>query len=130
MTTRTIAPVRRHPWTLAGVFLVALAALTAWALIGTTTAKATHVDPIQGPNNPQTSNCPAGTTGFKLEPVQDGTFSDGTLTVTIDERNTSQGEVFDFTSNLPIAVVFVKGGPFGNEYVYNPPVTADTARFT
>jgi hypothetical protein len=73
---------------------------------------------------------PEGTswTEFKVEPVDDGTFSDGTLTVTIDVTETDDGPVFDWTSNIGVDAVFVKGGPGGLLYVYDPPAesTADT----
>ena len=73
---------------------------------------------------------PEGTTWIelKVEPVGDGTFSDGTLTVTIDVRNTADGPVFDWTSNIGVDAVFVKGGPNGLLYVYDPPAesTGDT----
>jgi LPXTG-motif cell wall-anchored protein len=65
---------------------------------------------------------------FKVEPVEDGTFSDGTLTVTIDVRDTDDGPVFDWTSNIGVDAVLVKGGPGGLLYVYDPPAesTGDT----
>jgi len=65
---------------------------------------------------------------FKVEPVKDGTFSDGTLTVTIDVNETEDGPVFDWTSNIGVDAVFVKGGPGGLLYVYDPPEesTGDT----
>src|SRR3990172_11780513 len=63
---------------------------------------------------------------LKIQPVADGTYSDGTLTVTIDVRDTAGGPVFDWTSNIPIGTVFVKGGPNGNLYTYTPPFTSDT----
>jgi hypothetical protein len=73
---------------------------------------------------------PEGTTWieFKVEPVVDGTFSDGTLTVTIDVRETADGPVLDWTSNIGVDAVFVKGGPNGLLYVYDPPAesTGDT----
>jgi hypothetical protein len=73
---------------------------------------------------------PAGATWteFKIEPVEDGEFSDGTLTVTIDVRDTDDGPVFDWTSNIGVDAVFVKGGPGGLLYVYDPPAesTGDT----
>ena len=67
-------------------------------------------------------------TEFKVEPVEDGTFSDGTLTVTIDVTETDDGPTFDWTSNIGVDAVFVKGGPGGLLYVYDPPEesTADT----
>lgn len=58
---------------------------------------------------------------FKVEPAADGTFTDGTLTVTIDVRETDDGPVLDWTSNVGVDAVFVKGGPGGLLYVYDPP---------
>ena len=89
--------------------IVAIA--TVLALVGlflkTGLARATHVDPIFVPGN---ASCPAGTIELKVEPVADGTYSDGTLTVTIDVRDTPDGQVFDFTANIGIDAVVVKGG--------------------
>ena len=68
----------------------------------------------------------ASWTEFKVEPVEDGTFSDGTLTVTIDVTDTEDGPVFDWTSNIGVDAVFVKGGPGGLLYVYDPEATGDT----
>jgi LPXTG-motif cell wall-anchored protein len=71
---------------------------------------------------------PAGTTWteHKVEPVVDGTFGDGTLSVTIEVRDTDDGPVFDWTSNIGVDAVFVKGGPGGLLYVYDPESTGDT----
>jgi hypothetical protein len=73
---------------------------------------------------------PEGTswTELKVEPVEDGTFSDGTLTVTIDVTETDDGPAFDWMSNIGVDAVFVKGGPGGLLYVYDPPAesTGDT----
>ena len=65
---------------------------------------------------------------LKVDPVEDGTFTDGTLTVTIDVRDTDDGPVFYWTSNIGVDAVFVKGGPGGLLYVYDPPAesTGDT----
>ena len=67
-----------------------------------------------------------GTTTLKVEPVADGTFTDGTLTVTIDVRTTAGGQVFDWTSNIGVDQVIVKGGNASNVYTYNPESTGDT----
>jgi LPXTG-motif cell wall-anchored protein len=67
---------------------------------------------------------PAGTswTELKVEPVTDGTFGDGVLSVTVDVRDTADGPVFDWTSNIGVDAVFVKGGPIGGTlYLYDPP---------
>jgi LPXTG-motif cell wall-anchored protein len=70
----------------------------------------------------------ASWTEFKVEPVESGTFTDGTLSVTITVTDTDDGPVFDWTSNIGVDAVFVKGGPGGLLYVYDPPAesTGDT----
>jgi hypothetical protein len=77
------------------------------------TAGATHVTPTQVSGN---ATCPAGTTELKVEPVESGTFTDGTLTVTL----VVTGDTFSFTSNIGVDVVIVKGGPNSNVYDYRP----------
>jgi hypothetical protein len=104
---------------------VAITAVTV-ALVVAATAFGTHVTPTFTAGNPTCSDLSPGTTELKVEPVADGTFSDGTLTVTIDVRNTADGQVFDWTSNIGVDSVFVKGGPGGNLYVYDPESTGDT----
>ena len=88
-------------------------------------ASASHVDPVPGPGNPQENSCPDGTVGFKVDPVTSGTKTDGALSVVITTHTTAAGPTFDFTSNLPIAVAFVKGGTVSNRYDYSPSVKAD-----
>ena len=83
----------------------------------------THVSPTEVPGN---ARCPEGLTELKVEPVADGTFTDDTLTVTIDVRDTAEGQVFDWTSNIGVDVVIVKGGPNSNVYTYDPESTGDT----
>ncbi|MCS7006481.1 MAG: DUF11 domain-containing protein [Gaiellaceae bacterium] len=95
-------------------------------LLVATFASASRVEPVPGPTNPQTRDCPTGSVGWKYEPVESGTVGDGTLSVTVTVNDTSAGETFDFSSNLPIVTVFVKGGPVSNKYVYDPAVTSDT----
>jgi hypothetical protein len=89
-------------------------------------ATATHVEPVEFPDNPTCSTLAPGTIELKVEPVADGTYSDGTLTVTIDVRDTADGQVFDFTSNLGLDAVFAKGSNTGNLYSYDPEETEDT----
>jgi LPXTG-motif cell wall-anchored protein len=76
------------------------------------------------------SLAPAGTSWIelKVDPVVDGTFTDGVLTVTVDVSDTPDGPVFDWTSNIGVDAVFVKGGPNGTLYLYDPPAesTGDT----
>jgi LPXTG-motif cell wall-anchored protein len=86
----------------------------------------THVDPTQESGNVP---CPEGLTDLKVGnggPPVDGTFTDGTLEVTIDVRDTADGQVFDWTSNIGVDIVIVKGGPNSNVYTYDPESTGDT----
>jgi hypothetical protein len=108
--------------TAAGLIAVTAATLLmmAWAIFPTT-AFATHVAPVQKTGNPTCGTLAPGTIELKVEPVADGTFSDGTLTVTIDVRDTPDGQVFDFTSNIGLDAVFAKGSNTGNLYTYDPP---------
>jgi LPXTG-motif cell wall-anchored protein len=65
---------------------------------------------------------------LKVEPVDDGTFTDGTLTVTIEVTETEDDGaalVFNWTSNIGVDAVFVKGGPGGLLYLYDES-TGDT----
>ena len=110
--------------TLRRALVVGLAALAAaLGLFTVLPASATHVSPVTVQGN---APCPADMTELKIEPVTDGTFSDGTLTVTIDVRDTALGQVFDWTSNIGVDVVIVKGGNASNVYTYNPEATSDT----
>jgi hypothetical protein len=115
--------------TTAGLIAVTAATLLmmAWAIFPTT-AFATHVPPVQVDGNPTCGELSDGEVELKVEPVADGTFTDGTLTVTIDVRETADGPVFDWTSNIGVDAVFAKGGPTGNLYLYDPPTeaTSDT----
>jgi LPXTG-motif cell wall-anchored protein len=67
-------------------------------------------------------------TEVKVEPVEDGTFGDGMLEVTIEITETDDGDpvVFNWTSNIGVDAVFVKGGDNGLLYVYDPESTGDT----
>ncbi|MFP5333100.1 MAG: hypothetical protein ACLGHX_12180 [Acidimicrobiia bacterium] len=63
---------------------------------------------------------------LKVDPNADGVYSDGTLTVTIS--NTTNDKSFDWSSNIGVDGVLVKGGNAGNHfYRYDPPneVTGD-----
>ena len=101
---------------------VALASIViAVVLFATVSALANHVDPDFEASNPP---CPAGTRTLKMEPVADGTLSDGTLTVTVAVNESAQ--TFDWTSNIGVDAVIAKGGPDGNVYTYNPESTGDT----
>jgi hypothetical protein len=115
---------RRDRVTVRRSLVIGLAAIAgAVGLFTVLPASATHVTPTTQPGNVA---CPAGLTELKVEPVADGTFTDGTLTVTIDVRTTADGEVFDWTSNIGVDVVIVKGGPNSNVYTYVGESTGDT----
>lgn len=103
---------------------------SAGALVSVTAGAATaaSVDPIfKAGNVTCTDVMGPGFIELKVEPVADGTYSDGTLTVSVDEYDTASGEAFDFTANIPVQGVVVKGGPNANFYDYRPAgVLADT----
>jgi hypothetical protein len=89
-----------------------------------TTVVATHVEPETHDGNPTCSDYePEGMnwTEFKIEPVLDGNYSDGTLNVTLS----IDGKLLDWESDIGIVAVVVKGGPGANLYEYNPAATAD-----
>ena len=56
---------------------------------------------------------------LKVDPVEDGQYSDEYLVVTVHQRSTEEGPVFDWTSNANLEAIFVKGGPRGNFYDYS-----------
>lgn len=68
---------------------------------------------------------------LKIEPVVSGTyplFPGSSDSITITVSSTASGPVVAFSSTIPIDAVFVKGGPDGNLYRYDPPteVSSDT----
>jgi hypothetical protein len=100
--------------TLRRALVIGLAALAAaLGLFTVLPASAASVIPTQESGN---ARCPAGTTELKVEPVESGTFTDGTLTVTL----VVTGATFDWTSNIGVDVVIVKGGNVSNVYDYRP----------
>src|SRR5215216_4604408 len=93
------------------ILSVAAILLVISVIFANTLVRAASVTPVVVPGNPSCQDQFPGTTELKIEPVADGTYSDGTLTVTIDVRDTASGQVFDFTANMGIDGVIVKGGP-------------------
>lgn len=87
-------------------------------------ARATHVDPVQVSGNATCSDLVTGTNELKIEPPASGTYpdDDGPLEVTITVDATTSS--FSWSSNIGVDAVFVKGGPGGNLYVYDPPAEA------
>jgi len=88
-------------------------------------AGATDVTPIYIAGNP---NCVelGYDYGFKIDPPNAGTYSiDGINSVTV---TTPDGIYFDWSSDLGIDAVIVKGGPNANLFIYDPPAerTSDT----
>jgi hypothetical protein len=88
-------------------------------------AWATHVDPAPIEGNASCGELGDGAFDFeiKVEPVVDGTYGP----VTIDVRDTADGQVFDWSSSIAVDAVFAKGGAVGgNLYEYSPPALSDT----
>jgi hypothetical protein len=80
--------------------------------------------------NPTCADFNAGWIQVKVEPPGNGTFGDGTLSVTITNFQNSSGGTpgsFDWSSNIGVDAVFVKAGSDKhNLYVYDPESTGDT----
>lgn len=88
-------------------------------------ADATHVTPTFVSGNPV---CSAGSAFLKVEGPNFLT-TDGTLSVTLNptfDANSNPGVPIDWTSNLPVQEVIVKGGPNANVYNYGTGETSDT----
>jgi hypothetical protein len=120
--------------------LAALSALGLTFSLMVGPALATHVTPIAiNSGNPTCEDFEEqygdgqDWTEFKLQDdskeggpnnLQDGTYSDGTLTVTIDNFD---GTSFDWSSNIGVDAVFVKAGnDKHNLYLYDPESLGDT----
>jgi hypothetical protein len=110
-----------------GVLTVAMLAGTA----GAVSAASVTPTPIND-GNPTCGDFDAGWTEFKLEggTLGNGTFTDGTLEVTISNfQNSNAGAPgsFDWSSNIGVDAVFVKAGnDKHNLFVYDPESTGDT----
>jgi hypothetical protein len=128
---------RRSRRTKVGALLTLASLLVTAALFAATPARAEagdpsgieNIQPVEVGGNPTCGDLQSGTFELKADDSPgDGTYSDGVLTVTVDVRDTADGPVFDWTSNIGVDLIFVKGGTLGNSYVYDPPdeATADT----
>lgn len=86
------------------------------------------VAPTVETGNPSCGDIGAGTRELKVEPPVDGTYTDGTLTVTLNFTPDSpqQPISFNWVANIGVDAVIVKGGPDSNVYTYNPEATSDT----
>lgn len=94
----------------------AASTLAATVLVMGPWASAAHVAPERFTGNRTCEQHAAGSTELKIEPVANGSYGDGTLTVTLTNVNKS----FNWSSNIPVAVVIVKGGSDSNIYNYQP----------
>jgi uncharacterized repeat protein (TIGR01451 family) len=97
-----------------------------------------NVQPTLVPGNPTCQTLTGSANELKIEPPElgNGTFTEGELEVTISGFNDPEG-YFDWTSNLGIDAVFVKGGPGGDLYEYDgatgdtnlhPPINGNTGK--
>ncbi len=91
--------------------------------------QATHVTPtpVQGQTSCAAFNLAWSELKLENTELANGTHTDGTLLVTIANFT---GKTFDWSSNVGVDAVFVKGGPEGNLYVYDPPASEDTGLTT
>jgi hypothetical protein len=64
---------------------------------------------------------------FAISQVQPGTFTTGSLTITLDVYEVDRRPVVDWQANQPLDAVYVAGGRGGNLYQYNPPGPAATS---
>lgn len=119
----------RHTSTRRRVAIVVAAMAGAAGLFVALPASAQSNDGEVVPGNPGCADiAPEGEIWIesKVEPPEDGEFSDGTLTVNVDVRDTDDGQVFDWDSNIGVDAVIVKGGPNANVYLYDPESMGDT----
>lgn len=65
-------------------------------------------------------------TEFKVEPVLSGNYTNGTLSVTLTVVDTASGPTVNWSSNIGVDAVVVKGGPGGNLYTYPGESTSGT----
>jgi hypothetical protein len=101
---------------------LALAALV--ALPGVTSA--TTVTPTLVADNPKCSDLNPAWSSVKADPPNDGVYTDGTLSANVSKN---AGAV-DWSSNMPIDAVIIKGGDNANVYYYTPNASSDTGLVT
>src|SRR5690606_29552908 len=65
-------------------------------------------------------------TELKVDPPDNGEHSDGTLTVQLTIIDGEDGELLEWSSNIGVDAVIVKGGPNANAYFYDPEATEDS----
>lgn len=89
----------------------------------------THVNPQYIDYNAKCSDlAPDGVEWdeLKVGPVEDGSYSQGSLTVTLDVEQGDDADVMAWSANMGVDGVFVKGGPGGHFYHYGSNATSDT----
>jgi hypothetical protein len=106
-----------------GLILGAAGLMLVFAAVVSSTprARATHVDPEFVDGNPDCDDLgfdEAEYDELKADPPSAGLHTNGTLSVTLTLHDTDDGPTVDFTSNIPVQAVFVKGGSNGNLYDY------------
>jgi hypothetical protein len=105
---------------LAGIFCL----FSATFLFQPFAARATDSNPIFVTGNTSCAQLGYGSYELRVDPAASGTYGDGMLTVTINTYTTEDGPLFDFTANLAVAAVIVKGGPDSNVYAYASAATS------
>jgi hypothetical protein len=86
------------------------------------------VVPVEVEGNPTCSDLRPGLIELKVDPPTSGAYSDGYLSLNVTINNDTDKSV-DWTSNVGIDIVVVKGGPSGNAYVYDLPGDPNTESF-
>lgn len=88
-----------------------------------------HVDPVYVDHSASCEDlAPAAETWYELqvEPVESGLHARGPLTVNLARNESGDLTTLDWSASTPVDAVFVKGGPGGNFYHYEPAETADS----
>lgn len=88
------------------------------------------IQPVVIGGNPMCSELPGGSGWTELRVNAPGngmsTHTDGFLVVDLLITNSPQGPLMDWSSNIGVDAVYMKGGEDGNFYLYDPEDTADT----
>lgn len=89
-----------------------------------------QVEPVYVDKDASCSDlAPQGIVWYELQvpSAEDGTYAHDPLAVTLTTHSDDDSVTLDWSSNIGVDGVFVKGGPGGNFYHYDPPAIADTA---
>jgi len=125
--TRAATPTRTRA--LAVVALVGVLGGYALSIAGGVQAASVPAIPVDS-GNPTCADFGSGWKQLKVDQLGNGTFSDGSLAVTIShyqDSSSSRAGSFDWRSNIGVDAVFVKAGSDKhNLYRYDPEATSDT----